>query len=186
MSMYSGKCDFGDWLFMINDDKPLEEVLANTKVYIGDNILPLKMETYKDALPYAPFLTTTLAHSDGKTVIRLSTRSYVDIEEEEFLMYEMDAVKRRYRSLKRKKEKITEDELLKSIVWGTPKEYQKEIVKNVLIDKEKASIQHIHIDLKDKLYRERLVKDMVSAGWTYNEAYQWVYGWYRFVHEVLN
>ena len=98
----------------------------------------------------------------------------------------MNTVKRRYRSLKRKKEKITEEELLKSIVWKTPQEYQKEIVKNVLIDKEKASIQHIHMESKDRLYREPLVNDMVLAGWTYNEAYQWVYGWYRFIHEVLN
>ena len=103
MSKYSGKCDFYDWFSKINDDKSIEEKLKNTKVYIGENILPLKMETYKDILPYGGYLTSNICNSDGITIIRLSTRPYVDRREEEILETEMNILKKRYRALKRKK-----------------------------------------------------------------------------------
>ena len=185
MSKYSGKCDFYDWFSKINDDKSIEEKLKNTKVYIGENILPLKMETYKDILPYGGYLTSNICNSDGITIIRLSTRPYVDRREEEILETEMNILKKRYRALKRKKKPITEEELFKSIIWKEKEEYQKKLVENVLVDKKKASIEHIHIDWIDDLFRKPLIEDMVSAGWDYNESYEWVYGWYRFINEVM-
>ena len=48
----AGKYCFEDTVEIFDADN----ILNNYKVYIGDNILPLRMESEKDLVPYYPFL----------------------------------------------------------------------------------------------------------------------------------
>lgn len=72
MSKYSGKCDFGDTWEILGDR------VKNMKVYFGNNIVPLEIHSYKDALPYFPYLVSMMESSDEGTIVRLCTVPYTE------------------------------------------------------------------------------------------------------------
>ena len=80
MSKFSGKCDFYDVIEMHG----LEHIL-NSDVYIGDSNIPLNLVCYKDCIPYFPYVVSIAGYSrNSKSFIRLTTKSWVDIEEERY------------------------------------------------------------------------------------------------------
>lgn len=81
MSRFSGKCDFCDEIEIFG----LDHVL-NCNVYLGDSDEPLRLTCLKDCIPYYPHIVVAAGMDNvNKTgVIRLSSRSWLDIEEERY------------------------------------------------------------------------------------------------------
>ena len=79
MSKFSGKCDFYDEIEIFGLDR-----ILTAKVYIGDSDYPLSLKTYADCIPYFPHIITMSFTSENQTVIRLSEKSWVDIEEHRY------------------------------------------------------------------------------------------------------
>lgn len=79
MSRFSGKCDFCDVIEIMG----LEHVLK-CEIYVGDELVELK--SLRDCIPLYPHIVTS-SYTDRKNmtgVIRLSSRSWVDLEEERY------------------------------------------------------------------------------------------------------
>lgn len=77
MSRFSGKCDFYDEIEIFGLDRVL-----SAKIFIGENDYPLAITSYKDCIPYFPYIVTMSFHdkNEGRDIIRLSEKSWVDIE----------------------------------------------------------------------------------------------------------
>lgn len=83
-----GKCDFRDDLIMIyadGSDEQVEAFLQKSKIYVG-NFGPLNLEKFEDCIPYFHHIMASGSFSkDSGNVIHLSSKSYIDIREEETL-----------------------------------------------------------------------------------------------------
>jgi hypothetical protein len=81
MSKFSGKCDFYDEIEIFGLDK-----ILMSQVYVGESEVPLVLRTYEDCIPYFPHIITMSVYDNaaGRNVIRLSERSWVDIEERRY------------------------------------------------------------------------------------------------------
>ena len=181
MSKYSGKCDFGDSWEIWGEDHVL-----NSKIYIGDNIIPLKIETYKDALPYFPRIVFLAAGDKGSSVIRLTEESFVDLRESERLNWVLEDVKRYYRKCKRSKKTFDFDEAMRLVCWfGSDIEIYEPIVREVMRKGDKAQVpDKVHIPYYD-YERKFLYDDMVEAGYSEQEAAIWCFGFTRWINDDL-
>ena len=73
MSRYSGKCDVADWLGDYDDG-----YIQNIKIFLMDEIIPLRIDNQHDLSPYYPFLVAVGAvNKEGSHVIYLSRESFV-------------------------------------------------------------------------------------------------------------
>lgn len=81
MSRFSGKCDFCDEIEIFGLDH-----ILNSKVYIGSNDEPLKLTCLADCIPYYPYVVSSSAHDNvnNKSIIHLTEKSWVDIEEDRY------------------------------------------------------------------------------------------------------
>lgn len=81
MSKFSGKCDFCDEIEICGLDH-----IMNCDVFVGESKIPLQIGCIEDCIPYYPYIVTTAGMDNvSKTgTIRLSSRSWVDIEEERY------------------------------------------------------------------------------------------------------
>ena len=79
MSIFSGKCDFCDEIEIWGLDH-----ILNCDIYVGDSGEPLKLTCLADCVPYYPYVTAVAAHDKvkNKGYIRLTEKSWVDLEEE--------------------------------------------------------------------------------------------------------
>lgn len=81
MSRFSGKCDFYDEIEIYG----LEHIL-NSEIYVGASQEPLRLTCLADCVPYYPYVVSIAAHDNVKnrSFIRLTEKSWVDIEEERY------------------------------------------------------------------------------------------------------
>lgn len=79
MSRFSGKCDFFDKIEIFG----LENILKS-KVYIGSEKEPLVLKNRKDCIPYYPYVIVSSFSTNGIGTFRLTSKSWVDIEEERY------------------------------------------------------------------------------------------------------
>lgn len=81
MSKFSGKCDFCDTIAIHG----LDHVLR-CDVYVGSSDTPLPLKTLADCVPYYPYVVSMAWHDNVKDrgMIRLTEKSWVDIEEERY------------------------------------------------------------------------------------------------------
>ena len=181
MSKYSGKCDFGDSWDIFG-----EEYILNSKIYIGNNIVPLKIESYKDALPYFPHIVYMQAGDKEGANIWLTEKSFVDSEEEASLERTLDTLKRYYRKCKRNKKEFDMNEALGLTSWFD--EYRRAyqpIADEILKHGEKACVPDtVHLPYYEG-DRKRLYEDMVKAGYAEAEAAKWCFGILRCINGDL-
>lgn len=162
----------------------IHEVTDFNKVKIfayNNDIVPLRIDSQKDLMPYYPYIVSmSNGDGDGNMVFHLSSRSYVDEEEEEHLSWHLEHIKKYWRKCKRNKTEFDENEAEKLIKWSDEElpDYKKEIIKRVKNLGNKATIKNIHDPLHDHM-RSALYNDMLKAGWNKWTAYRWVYGWHR-------
>ena len=180
MSNFSGKCDLADTVMIYG----VENILSKYKIYAYNQILPLEIKEPKDLIPYYPYLVGSMAsNKETGGVIRLSSESFIDMEERDHMKWELNAVLRYWRRCKRKKEEFDEQEALSCIVWPsdmTPRDYQIEIVRRVKEQGAKASVDGLHDSMHDR-YRKDLFDEMISNGWNEDDTGIWVYGWLRWI-----
>ncbi len=170
MSKFSGKCDFYDSI-MIHG---LPRILSSD-IYIGDNIIPLRIDTEKDCIPYYPYLVSTSAmNKEGKSTIVLTSRSYVDINEEEQLNNTLKTVLRIYNRCKRNHVPFDEEITLNQMKFLVTEDYERELVHRVALYGNKATISDIHKPFHN-YYRDLLFDEMISNGYDKQRAYYWVY-----------
>lgn len=188
ISKYSGRCDCYDVLVDIREITDFSKV----KIYAyGNFIIPLRIDSQKDLMPYYPYIVAiSVGNSDGTQIIHLSKKSYVDAEEEDHLTWDLDTLKRYYRRQKRKHQPFDSAEALKKISFFSESpevapEYKKELVNRVREFGEKATIEDIHIPFMDTM-RQQLYEDMIAAGWNDDKAYEWCFGWKRLWDRTKN
>jgi len=170
MSVYSGKCDVADYLSDATD-----EYLQNSNIYIGDNIIPLRINNQHDLAPYYPYLVAIGSWSDGHAEIYLSSESFIDAEEREHLTWKLEDVKRYRRRCKRHKEPYDEDEAAKKISFmKEPEDVEREITRRVKENGDKATINGLH-DYIHEYYRKELLEEMLRLGWDKRRAKLWIW-----------
>ena len=173
MSKYSGKCDVYDMLGDLTDQQ-----ISEYKIYAyGNEIIPLKINTPSDLIPYYPYIVRLWF---GDT-IHLSEKSFVDSEEEEFLTFYMDELKRYWRRCKRNKTPFDSTRAYEMITMsGFVQPWNRELVDRVAESGEKATFEGVHIPAHDAM-REKLYKEMLANGYDDDRAYRWCFGINRWV-----
>lgn len=175
ISKFSGKCDCYDILIYGYTE---DELKNNVKIYIGDAKTPFKIECIQDLIPYYPYIITYLGFNgaEKKTVIHLSSESYVDYEEREIMQSYLKQILREYNKCKKKKEDFNINDVTSKVCWNYVNEdVIREIAARVKEKGKKADISDLHLDIRE-YYRKELVNEMLENG--LNPAN---YGYKRFV-----
>ena len=177
----SGRADFEDVCTMHHSP---EEILSKYEIYASINdIIPLKIQTEKDLVAYYPYLVSTMSsNKEEGGVIRLSQKSYINMEEEESLTYKLNNLIKYYKKCKRKKMPFNKNEALKKINYAGdyPQQYEIDLVNRVAEFGTKATIEDIHDSWHDKM-RKEWFEVMVENGWDESIAYRWIFGWKRWL-----
>lgn len=179
MSRFSGKCDFYD---VIEIHKyTLEELKNNVKIYVGiGNDKEIKIEKMSDLIPYYPYLISVGSYDnvERKSVIHLSNRSYVDIEERDYLEYLFGQVLRIYKRCKKKKIEFNKEDVIDELCYSAYNQNRyEELFDRISRDGIHANVDGMHITSAER-YRKELVKEMIKNGLNPRE-----YGYERFVDE---
>lgn len=186
MSVFSGKCDLWDSLVMIREVNDETTDWSKIKIYQHTdesyfdetgfrNCQLLDIKCLKDLLPYAAFLTgAAYGNADGTYICYIGRRSFIDTEEEERFTWDLNEIKKLYRRCKRKKIEFTEDYVLNELSWITNKEPIKTLFYRVKEHPYSANVEGLHDNLH-QYYRKKLEEDMIEAGYTPEQAYEWVY-----------
>lgn len=168
MSKFSGKCDFYDYIEIFG----LESILSSN-IYLGDNIVPLRIDTRKDCIPYYAHL---ISFSFGNTII-LTPESFIDMEEKKHLQWLLKEAIKYYNKCKRSHISFNKEEALKKICFFTPQNFHKEIIERVAVKGTKADITDIHDDTHT-YYRNLLYEELIKAGYSNTVAYYWL--WHKY------
>lgn len=164
ISRYSGKYDCCDSLEI--HGYTLEELQRNVKIYVGENPEPLHIEEITDMIPYYPHLISSAVYDnvEKKSIIHLSSESFVDEEEREVLEWILKYLLKIYNRCKRKKIEFDVEEAVKRISCDNlNKESYKELAKRVKEKGTKATIDNIHLESYE-YYRKLLVDEMIKNG----------------------
>jgi hypothetical protein len=164
MSRYSGRCDLADTLKIHN--YTLEELQNNVEIYVGRDTKPLHIEKMEDLIPYYPYLIVMAWYNNlkGKSVIHLTSESYVDIEERKTLEFRLKCILKIYNRCKRKKIEFDAEEAIKDVTLnGWNEEPYRELANRVKENGKKANIDGIHLRMYER-YRQELVNEMLKNG----------------------
>lgn len=177
MSMFSGKCDCYDSLVAIHNYT--EEDLKNkVEIYISESTEPLHIKSYKDLIPYYPYLIGSAIFSKEKSVVHLSLESFVDREERESLNFRLSELIKIYNRCKRKKVDFNIDDAINEVCYGNwNRDVIAELAKRVEEKGKKATIDGLHLKMYE-LYRKTLVEEMLK-----NDINPKEYGYERFMEE---
>lgn len=186
MSVYSGKCDLFDSLIEIGKVTDFSKV----HIYINDNLVELRIDSYKDLIPYFPCVPSVQTHCDGEYRIWLSGKPWYRVEEEQMLNIYLRDLITCYSRLKRDK-CLSLDGLIKVYVtkytWSRTKdELISELAKRLFEakgKKNKVDISDLYLPSGD-YFRKRLYKEMVDNGWEESVAYRWCFGWKRWTERI--
>lgn len=177
MSMFSGKCDCYDTLVVIHNYTEID-LKNKVEIYVGNNTEPLHIDSYKDLIPYYPHLISSAMFSKGKSVVHLSSESFVDSEERESMEFRLKELIKIYNRCKRKKIDFNINDSVKEICYG---DWNKDIIcalaKRVKENGKKATIDGLHLKLHE-MYRKELVDVMVENNLDPRE-----YGYDRFMED---
>jgi len=178
MSSFSGKCDFCDCFVMIHsdgDEKKAEENLKNLDlcIYTVDGRRhKIETNTIKDIVKYYPYLESMGAYSNGKYCVVLSSRPFIDIEEEEHRSWRTNEVLKYWKKHKKDfDEQACYDDISK---WDKRDENLKEMIHLVAQYGNKADFSDIHYPMQEH-YRREWFEEMVRVGYTELEAYNWCF-----------
>lgn len=175
-------------------DAPFD--FSKAEIYIDGAINPktlqwegqrrLHITNQYEAMPWYAHIIGVGAYSDGKHVIHLSSLSEPDIREKEHNELIIRDINRIYKSLRRKKIQVTKAIILEKLakrMWNLDPEHNSEIP--ILVDRYMEN--HTQPDISgvreffSEWYRNELKKDMIEAGYTEEEAIDWIWGNRKYV-----
>lgn len=172
MSMYSGKCDFFDSMFMIHECS--DEELANSNIYIGypEDLVPnscvqLDIKNEYEAAPLFPHIIRVSMTHNGHREIYLTEKPYYDIVDEERTQHLVEDIGRAIRSLKRRKKKVTKDSIKDRFYYTEPEWLIDDMIDDV-INKRKPAMIHRAMG---KVYRREHFNKLVELGYPESAAY---------------
>lgn len=167
MGKYSGKCDWFDTVELHGMDNILK-----SKIYLGWNPVPLRIDSEKELVPYYPHLVRLAASENGIGIFRLTDESYVDRDERERLKWYLEDATKYVNQCKRKKKEVDLD-----YYNSKPYEFNKEVKTKILerVANKDTDISDIHLPVYER-YRQELYKEMLRVGWTEKEAKIWCFG----------
>lgn len=172
MSKFSGKCDFYDSIEICGFD------FNKYEVYLGHGGEPLKFAREEDLIPYYPHIIgcSFTNNTEKRSVIYLTSKSWVDIEEEEWLEFVKNQMLKYRRRQKRRREEFNIKEAVHMATFssGTDSIYHI-LAERVRDEGAKASYADLHRP-SSEYYRRALVEEMLKHG--LNPA---DYGYGRFV-----
>lgn len=135
-------------------------------------------ESISDLVPYFPYLVSIAACDNidsNNSMVVLSSKSFVDIEEEDILSIYLKNLIKIYNRCKRKKIDFKVDDAVREVCWnGWNKKAITELAERVKLYGKKASINGVHLDMYER-YRKELVDEMLKYGLHPSE-----YGYERF------
>lgn len=178
MSLFSGKCDVYDSIVMISCDSDIDKVneyLKTCDIYIctsDGKRHKLDIKTYRDLIPYFPYLIAIAVASATSATIVLSNKSFIDSEEEEMLKFRYDDCIKYYKKCKRNKTKFDIEEYLHKS-WSID-DISREIAVRISIDGLKATTSGIHRPMQN-YYRKKLAEEMEVYGYTDTEIINHVF-----------
>ena len=182
MSKFCGKCDFCDHLWInSNSAEEMIKKLRNTEVYISTGKdgrkHRLAMETELDAARYYPYLTSmSWGSKDGGDGVILTSRPYIDYEEQEHLSWRIRDVLKYWRKCKRNKIPFNKEECYNKVTFLRDNDSAlKEIICRVAEIGDKASFEGIYLPMAE-LYRKQWYKELVRLGEDPARAYCWCFG----------
>ena len=167
MSKYCGKCDVYDMFADCSN-----RYLSGTRFFIDNK--QIAIHNQKELAPFYPFLVSLHCADKDGGIVHMTSRSYVDEHEEDILLFYLRELQKAYRNCKRKKIEITVEALMEKVSWNSNK-YVKLLAERVAVDGEKATIDNLSMDGIIPVYRECLLKDMMSMGYPERAAREWVY-----------
>ena len=184
ISVYSGRCDLADILIGIGEATDFSKV----HIYINDNPVELRIDSYKDLIPYFPCIPSISTYSDGECRICISGKPSYRRDEEDLLRIYLRDLTTCYNRLKRDK-CLSLDGLIKVYVtkytWSRTKdELISELAKRLFEakgKKDKVDISDLYLP---NYYRKTLYEEMVNNGWRESVAYCWCYGWSRWLERT--
>ncbi len=183
--MFSGKADCYDTLIAIGHVTDFSKI----HIFADENPVELKIESYKDLIPYFPCVPYAEGHCDGEYHIRTSSKPWYRREEEQMLRIYIKNMITCYNKLKREK-RLTLENLLEMyqdrFCWHTLNDQDKLIAERVIEakgHKERVKYDDIFSPMGD-YYRKKLYEHMVEHGWNEYTAKEWCYGWERVFNKV--
>lgn len=165
MSRFSGKCDFYD---CVASFYTFEEIQNKVKIFVGKSDKPLKIEKMTDLIPYYPYLISLGVYDivDRTDTVHLTSKSYIDLREQDSLDFILKQILRYYNSCKRKKIIFSVDGAVKKVFAISDKDRDTvatELANRVKINGKKASTDGLHLSIYD-FYRKELAEEMVENG----------------------
>ena len=181
MSIFSGKCDIYDSLIEICGVTDFSKV----HIFVKNNPVELRIDSYKDLIPYFPCLTGVSTNHDGEHYIYTSGKPWYRTEEEEMFLIYLRDLTTCYNKLKREKRLS-----LEALIEMHTERFRWIDNKSELIDelakrlfeakgkKERVDYDDLYTPIGDH-FRKRLLEEMIGHGWKLFDACMWCYGYRR-------
>lgn len=170
MSKYSGKCDVCDHF-----DGQTDEEISQYKIYLPNQIVPLRIDSRRDLIPYYPHLVVIGAFGDGSGTLRISQNSYVDDRERDIIRRMVADVERIQRRHKRNKTPFVPDDVPGEInSYSDVPDVIIEIARRVDKDGSNAKYDDIRIPYLNH-YRDDLMEEMIANGYDKDETKYYIW-----------
>lgn len=162
ISKYSGRFDVFDELVLIQGYTE-EELKNNVKIYISNNSTPLKIESYKDVIPYYPYTIAILCcdNKERESTMYISSESFVDRDEREILEIYLKQILEIYNSCKTKEIEFDVEKAVEKVCF---QDYDKceirKLANRVKENGNKTNINDIHLAMHER-HRKILVNEML-------------------------
>lgn len=153
MSKFSGKCDLYDWIEIAGGYQEFMD--CGYTIYVGKSEEPLKIESLKDLVPYYPYVISSVAGG----ILHLSSRSWVDMEEERCLNNYLSAIIKNFNRCKRKKIEFDVDAAVKEVFLYCHENEIRELANRVKEYGKKATVEGLHLSSYEH-YREFLENEI--------------------------
>lgn len=185
-SCFSGRCDLYSSLIEIGKITDFSKV----HIYLHDSPVELRIDSYKDLIPYFPCIPSMETHCDGEYKIYISGKPSYCTEEEDLLRIYLRDLTTCYNKLKREK-RLSLESLIEMYTerfrWINNKNELIEELARRLIEakgnKDKVDISDLYLPSGD-YFRKSLYEEMVNNNWEESVAYRWCYGVKRWVERI--
>ena len=163
---------------------------SKVHIYLHDSPVELRIDSYKDLIPYFPCIPSIETHSNGEYRIYISGNPWYRVEEEEMLRIYLRDLTTCYNKLKRDKNLSLETLIERyntKYNWSHAKDELISELASRLIEakgkKDKVDISDLYLSSED-YFRKKLYEEMVGNGWEESVAYRWCYGWKRWLERI--
>ena len=172
MSQYSGKFDLCDIIELHGLDN-----ILRSDIYLGNNIIPLRIESEHDLVPFYGYSSYMSAYSaeEGKGSFYLNDKSNVDMREDDMLLQTQKSLISYFKQCK-----------YKHIVPNLEKRGYLKLVDKDSEDKIFERLQNDNMSLLGistqygTLYRQKLYEAMIGAGWGDIRAKRWCFPYSKY------